>query len=80
MAEAAAVDSMPSPRGSSPLVRTLVKLVSLSAVGALLFVFHEISFHLTPWSQAIINGIVSTLDWRRPCQEANQTPAGQARR
>jgi len=58
MAETAAVDSMPSPRSPSPLVRTLVKLVSLSAVGALLFVFHGISFHLTPWSQAIINGIV----------------------
>jgi tetratricopeptide (TPR) repeat protein len=23
---------------------------------------------------------VNTPDWRRPCQEANQTPAGQARR
>ena len=56
--ESAAADSVPLTRGPSPPVRTLVKLVSLSAIGALLFVFHGLSFHLTPWSQAIINGIV----------------------
>lgn len=54
----AAAVSPPVPKGPSPLVRTVVKLVSLSAIGALLFVFHGLSFHLTPWSQAIINGIV----------------------
>ncbi len=44
--------------GPSPTVRTIVRLLALSAIGALLFVFHGISLHLTPWSQAIINGIV----------------------
>ena len=38
--------------------RTLVRFAILSAIGGVLFVFHGISFHLTPWSQAIINGIV----------------------
>jgi hypothetical protein len=44
--------------GPSPTVRTIVRLLALSAIGATLFVFHGISMHLTPWSQAIINGIV----------------------
>lgn len=45
-------------RGPRPLTRRLTRFFSLAIVGALLFVFHGISFHLTPWSQAIINGIV----------------------
>jgi hypothetical protein len=32
--------------------------VFLYAVGASCFIFHGIAFHLTPWSQAIVNGIV----------------------
>ena len=36
----------------------LVQFIILSAIGAGLFVFHGIAFHLTPWSQTIINGIV----------------------
>ncbi len=48
---------VPGP-GPSPATRTIVRFVALSLIGALLFIFHGISFHLTPWSQAIINGIV----------------------
>jgi len=44
--------------GPSPLLRTLVQFVGVSMLGAFLFVFHGISLHLTPWSQAIVNGIV----------------------
>jgi CHASE2 domain-containing protein len=46
------------PRRPSPLTRTLVRLTALVLIGALLFVFHGIRTYLTPWSQAIINGIV----------------------
>ena len=46
------------PRGPSPAARTLVRFAALWLIGALLFVFHGISLHLTPWSQAIVNGIV----------------------
>jgi hypothetical protein len=35
-----------------------VQFVFLAALGALLFNFHGISLHLTPWSQAIVNAIV----------------------
>lgn len=35
-----------------------VRFVALAAIGASLFVFHGISSNLTPWSQAIVNGIV----------------------
>jgi CHASE2 domain-containing sensor protein len=42
----------------SPAVRTLARFAALWIIGALLFVFHGISLHLTPWSQAIVNGIV----------------------
>ena len=48
---------VPGP-GPSPATRTIVRFAALSVIGALLFIFHGISFHLTPWSQAIINGIV----------------------
>jgi CHASE2 domain-containing sensor protein len=44
--------------GPSPSTRTLVQFVFLAALGALLFNFHGISLHLTPWSQAIVNAIV----------------------
>lgn len=44
-----------APRGAT---RTVVRFAALSVIGALLFVFHGLSLHLTPWSQAIINGIV----------------------
>ena len=44
--------------GPNPAVRTLIRVVFLWTIGALLFVFHGISFHTTPWSQKIINGIV----------------------
>jgi CHASE2 domain-containing sensor protein len=54
----AAVDVGAPPSGPSPTLRTLVRLFALAAIGATLFVFHGISFNLTPWSQAIINGIV----------------------
>jgi CHASE2 domain-containing sensor protein len=39
----------------------LVRFIVLSAIGAGLFVFHGIAFHLTPWSQTIINGIVKHI-------------------
>ena len=45
-------------RGPSPLTRILIRLGALVLIGALLFVFHGIRYYLTPWSQAIINGIV----------------------
>jgi hypothetical protein len=35
-----------------------VQFIFLAALGALLFNFHGISMHLTPWSQAIVNAIV----------------------
>jgi hypothetical protein len=40
-------------------LRTLVRIIALWGVGAGLFIFHGIGFHLTPWSQAIINAIVA---------------------
>jgi len=45
-------------RGPRPAVRALVQFVALSAIGIGLFMFHGISLQLTPWSQAIVNGIV----------------------
>ena len=36
----------------------VVQFIILSIVGSGLFLFHGISLHLTPWSQAIVNGIV----------------------
>jgi len=45
-------------QGPSPSFRTLVQFTFLAMLGALLFNFHGISMHLTPWSQAIVNAIV----------------------
>jgi len=44
--------------GPSASLRTLVQFAFLAVLGALLFNFHGISGHLTPWSQAIVNAIV----------------------
>jgi hypothetical protein len=41
-----------------PVTRALAQFLLLSAIGVVLFMFHGISLHLTPWSQAIVNGIV----------------------
>jgi CHASE2 domain-containing sensor protein len=51
-------DSVATSDGPSASTRTLVQFVFLAALGALLFNFHGISMHLTPWSQAIVNAIV----------------------
>jgi hypothetical protein len=51
-------DSIAVTEGPSPSTRVLVQFVFLAALGALLFNFHGISLHLTPWSQAIVNAIV----------------------
>ena len=51
-------DSIAVAEGPSPTTRALVQFVFLAALGALLFNFHGISLHLTPWSQAIVNAIV----------------------
>lgn len=51
-------DSIAVTEGPSPSTRALVQFVFLAALGALLFNFHGISLHLTPWSQAIVNAIV----------------------
>jgi CHASE2 domain-containing sensor protein len=51
-------DSIAVSQGPSASTRTLVQFVFLAALGALLFNFHGISLHLTPWSQAIVNAIV----------------------
>ncbi len=51
-------DSIAVAEGPSPSTRALVQFVFLAALGALLFNFHGISLHLTPWSQAIVNAIV----------------------
>jgi CHASE2 domain-containing sensor protein len=40
------------------VARALAQFLFLSAIGVVLFMFHGISLHLTPWSQAIVNGIV----------------------
>ena len=40
------------------MTRALAQFLFLSAIGVVLFMFHGISLHLTPWSQAIVNGIV----------------------
>lgn len=45
-------------RRPGPALRAVVQFLLLSAVGAVLFMFHGISLHLTPWSQAVVNGIV----------------------
>jgi CHASE2 domain-containing sensor protein len=45
-------------QGPSSSFRTLVQFAFLAALGALLFNFHGISMHLTPWSQAIVNALV----------------------
>jgi CHASE2 domain-containing sensor protein len=41
-----------------PRIRTLVWIVILSVIGGVLFVFEGLAFHLTPWSQVIVNVIV----------------------
>ena len=51
-------DSIAVAEGPSPSTRALVQFVFLAALGALLFNFHGIALHLTPWSQAIVNAIV----------------------
>ena len=51
-------DSVATSDGPGASTRTLVQFVFLAALGALLFNFHGISMHLTPWSQAIVNAIV----------------------
>lgn len=53
-----ASDSIAVSEGPSSSTRALVQFVFLAALGALLFNFHGISLHLTPWSQAIVNAIV----------------------
>ena len=45
-------------RRPGPATRAIAQFLFLAAVGAMLFMFHGISLHLTPWSQAIVNGIV----------------------
>src|SRR5262245_6088884 len=47
-----------APRRPSRALRAVVQFVILTIVGCGLFLFHGISLHLTPWSQAIVNGIV----------------------
>jgi len=44
--------------GPGPLSRMLIRLGALVLIGALLFIFHGVRSYLSPWSQAIINGIV----------------------
>jgi CHASE2 domain-containing sensor protein len=51
-------DSIAASERPSPSTRALVQFVFLAALGALLFNFHGISLHLTPWSQAVVNAIV----------------------
>jgi CHASE2 domain len=46
------------PRRPSTALRMVVQFMILSIVGSGLFLFHGISLHLTPWSQAVVNGIV----------------------
>src|SRR3989442_2959241 len=48
--------------GPNPLLRTLVQFVGLSMLGAFLFVFHRISLHFTPRSQAIFNRSLKDAD------------------
>ena len=45
-------------RRPGPATRAIAQFVFLAAVGAMLSMFHGISLHLTPWSQAIVNGVV----------------------
>ena len=45
-------------RRPGPAARALAQFLFLSAIGIVLFMFHGISLHLTPWSQAIVNGVV----------------------
>ena len=45
-------------RRPGPAARAVAQFLFLAAVGVVLFMFHGISLHLTPWSQAIVNGIV----------------------
>jgi hypothetical protein len=55
----ATVTSAPAAvRRPSPAVPTPAQFLVLSVVGAGLFMFHGISLHLTPWSQAIVDGFV----------------------
>jgi hypothetical protein len=55
----AEIDSAPvGVRRPGPAARALAQFLLLSAIGIVLFMFHGISLHLTPWSQAIVNGIV----------------------
>jgi hypothetical protein len=50
--------SVAASHGPSSSLRMLVQFIFLAALGTLLFNFHGISMHLTPWSQAIVNAIV----------------------
>ena len=55
----AVIDSAPvSMRRPGPVTRAVAQFLLLSIVGVVLFMFHGISLHLTPWSQAIVNGLV----------------------
>lgn len=51
-------DSTATALHPGPFLRTLAQFLFLAALGALLFNFHGISLHLTPWSQAIVNAVV----------------------
>lgn len=56
---AAVVEAAPAgTRRPGPAVRALAQFLFLTGIGVVLFVFHGISLHLTPWSQAIVNGVV----------------------
>jgi hypothetical protein len=56
--ESAATRALRESSGPSPRARVLLRLGALVLIGAALFVFHGIRFYLTPWSQAVINGVV----------------------
>lgn len=38
--------------------RKVLQVIILSSIGYLFFVFHGLAFHLTPWSQVMVNGVV----------------------
>jgi len=56
--EPAAAGAGRESRAPSAPARMLIRLSALVLIGALLFVFHGIRSYLSPWSQAIINGVV----------------------
>lgn len=59
--ESVTTRALPEPPGPSPWARMLIRLSALVLIGAVLFVFHGIRSYLSPWSQAIINGIVKYI-------------------